>query len=77
VLWYGHPVWKTAKTPVAGFKAYAASVTLMIWNGGQIIDDTGRLTPGRHLSTVKIHSTTEIDRATVSGWLKSAQASRR
>jgi hypothetical protein len=72
VIWHGQPVWMRDKKPLAGFKAYTAYVTLMIWNGRDIADPTGRLTPGRHMSTVKIRAIPDIDRDAINSWLRSA-----
>jgi hypothetical protein len=74
VLWHGHPVWMSGKAPLAGFKAYAAHVTLMIWNGSGITDRTGRLVHGRHMSTVRIRATSDIDHGLFTGWLLSTRS---
>jgi hypothetical protein len=30
-IWYGHPVWKNGRQPLAGFKAYNGHVTFLAW----------------------------------------------
>lgn len=73
-LWHGHPVWLSGKKPLAGFKAYASSVTFMIWHGNPISDATGRLRSNAHMATVKLASTSDIDRRTFQRWLRTAHA---
>jgi hypothetical protein len=71
-IWHGHPVWMAGKAPLAGFKAYAKHVTLMIWHGHGIDDPTGRLTTNAHMGTLKLASPADLDADAVSGWLSSA-----
>jgi hypothetical protein len=73
-LWHGHPVWMSGKKPLAGFKAYASHVTFMIWHGNPISDATGRLQSNAHMATVKLGSTSDIDRRTFRRWLRTAHA---
>ncbi len=73
-IWHGHPVWMSGKRPLAGFKAYATHVTFMIWHGNPISDATGRLQSGAHMATVKLRSTSDIDRRAFRGWLETAHA---
>ncbi len=71
-IWHGHPVWLAAKTPVAGFKAYPAYVTLLLWRGQDITDTSGRLEAagsGR-MSSVKLRSSTDLDLPLQADWLR-------
>jgi hypothetical protein len=73
-LWHGHPVWMAGMKPLAGFKAYTAHVTFMIWNGSPIADDSARLEQGPHMATVKVRAAADIDRTTFAGWIRAAHA---
>lgn len=72
VVWHGHPVWMDGKVPLAGFNAYSAYVTFMIWNANQIADPTGRLQFGKHMATVKVRAASEIDPEMFRSWLRAA-----
>lgn len=74
VVWHGHPVWMIGKTPVAGFKAATAFVSLLVWRG-QDIDAPG-LTPAgaSRMATLKIASAGEIDAERFGAWLRAAEA---
>jgi hypothetical protein len=71
-IWHGHPVWMAGRTPLAGFKAYAKHVTLMIWHGQGIDDPSGRLTTNANMGTLKLAFPADLDADAVSGWLASA-----
>ena len=73
-IWHGHPVWMSGKAPLAGFKAYTAHVTFMIWHGDPITDPTGRLQVGARMATVKLASPADIDRTAFARWLGAAHA---
>ena len=72
VMWHGHPVWMDGKTPVAGFKAYGAYVTLMLWQGQRIDDATGRLTASgsAQMASTKIATVDDIEESSISSWLR-------
>ncbi len=71
-MWHGHPVWLSAKTPVAGFKAYPAYVTLLLWRGQEIVDPSGRLEAAGSgtMSSVKLHSDSDLDLPLQADWLR-------
>jgi hypothetical protein len=70
-VWHGHPVWKAGAAPVAGFKAFTAWVTLLLWQGQRIDDPSGTLTPSGagQMASIKIASLAEIDEAAINAWL--------
>ncbi|TFC09909.1 DUF1801 domain-containing protein [Cryobacterium algoritolerans] len=71
-MWHGHPVWLAAKTPVAGFKAYPAYVTLLLWRGQDITDPSGRLEAAGSgkLCSVKLRSRSDLDLPLQADWLR-------
>ncbi len=73
-LWHGHPVWMAGRKPLAGFKAYTAHVTFMIWHGRPIAGDTARLESGPHMATVKVRTAADIDPTAFAGWIRAAHA---
>ncbi len=75
-MWHGHPVWLAAKTPVAGFKAYPAYVTLLLWRGQDITDPSGRLEAAGSgkLSSVKLRSRSDLDLPLQADWLRQVRA---
>lgn len=72
VMWHGHPVWMDGKTPVAGFKAYGAYVTLMLWQGQRIEDPTGRLTASgsAQMTSTKIATGEDLGEESITRWLQ-------
>ncbi len=74
-MWHGHPVWKTGPTPVAGFKAYPSYVTLLLWRGQEVSDNSGRLAAGSGtMASVKLRTVNELDPALVADWLRQLPA---
>jgi hypothetical protein len=73
-LWHGHPVWKIAGAPVAGFKVFPSHVTFMIWRGSEIDDPSGRLRPSgsRGMASVTVADVGGIDGALFAEWLRQA-----
>ena len=71
VIWHGHPVWMSGKTPVAAFKAHTSHVTFMIWKGQEITDRSGRLqaSGSSTMATHKVSSTDDIDSDLFANWL--------
>ena len=71
-MWHGHPVWLAAKTPIAGFKAYPAYVTLLLWRGQDIADPSGRLEAAGSgsMSSVKLRSSADLDLPLQADWLR-------
>jgi hypothetical protein len=71
-IWHGHPVWLSAKTPVAGFKAYPAYVTLLLWRGQEIEDPSGRLEAAGAgtMSSVKLRSGSDLDLPLQADWFR-------
>lgn len=76
VVWHGHPVWMDGKTPVAGFKAAATWVTLLLWQGRRIDDPSGRLaaTGSAQMASARFASVDDVDPAQLRGWLAQAAA---
>jgi hypothetical protein len=71
-IWHGHPVWRSAAGPVAGYKAYTSYVTLMLWRGARIEDPTGSLRPSgpAGMASVKFSSLADLDESAVRDWLR-------
>lgn len=71
VIWHGHPVWMSGKTPVAAFKAHTSHVTFMIWRGQEITDRSGRLQPSGSatMANLKASSTDDVDADLFANWL--------
>lgn len=74
-VWHGHPVWMIGNTPIAGFKAYPKYVTLMLWRGQSINDDTETLAPSGSgdMATLKIADTDGFDGEALDDWLRQAR----
>jgi hypothetical protein len=73
-IWHGHPVWMIGSKPVAGFKAYPAYVTFMLWRGQEIDDDTGSLQPSGKgsMATLKVSHAAEVHGPALRHWLERA-----
>ncbi|MFC5928678.1 DUF1801 domain-containing protein [Cryobacterium melibiosiphilum] len=71
-LWHGHPVWLADGVPVAGFKAYANFVTLLLWRGQRIEDASGKLdaSGGAEMGSVKLRVADDVDAALFDDWLR-------
>lgn len=76
VVWHGHPVWLDGKTPIAGYKAYPAYVTFMIWRGQDLLDAVGALEPAgsQRMATLKTASLDDVDEAKLAVWVREAYA---
>ncbi len=74
VIWHGHPVWMSGKTPVAAFKAHSSHVTFMIWRGQEITDRSGRLQAAGSstMANLKVSSADDIDDSLFVNWLNQA-----
>lgn len=74
IIWHGHPVWMTRKTPVAAFKAHTGHLTFMIWRGQDLIDRSGRLQAAGSstMANVKVYGTEDIDADLFTNWLHQA-----
>lgn len=71
-LWHGHPVWLTDGVPVAGFKAYAKFVTVLLWRGQRIVDATGKLdaSGSAEMGSVKLRDADDVDAPLFDDWLR-------
>jgi len=71
-LWHGHPVWLEDELPVVGFKAYPTFVTVLLWRGQAIKDDSGKLNASgsAEMSEYKLKSVDDFDNALFDGWLE-------
>jgi len=71
-LWHGHPVWLDDGIPVAGFKAYPTFVTVLLWRGQAITDDSGRLNASgsAEMAEFKLHSLDDLNEPLFDGWIK-------
>ncbi len=71
VIWHGHPVWMSGKSPIAAFKAHSTHVTFMLWAGQSITDRSGRLQPAGSatMANLKLRSVDDIDEALFTNWL--------
>ena len=71
LIWHGHPVWMSGKTPVAAFKAHSSHVTFMIWKGQEITDRSGRLQAAGSstMANLKVSSTEDVDADLFANWL--------
>jgi hypothetical protein len=76
-VWHGHPVWKDGTRPVAGFKAYSAHITFMIWAGTTVTDSTKRLQlSSSGMGSIKLRAPADVDATTFAGWLRQACGAR-
>ncbi|MFF3407009.1 DUF1801 domain-containing protein [Streptomyces sp. NPDC002742] len=78
-LWHGHPTWslgdKPGQTPICLLKAYKSYVTFGLWRGQEVADPSGRLVAGaRHMASVKLSRSADVDPALFSEWLRLAVA---
>lgn len=75
VIWHGHPVWMSGKSPIAAFKAHSTHVTFMIWAGQLLTDRSGRLEAAGSatMANLKIRSADDIDEPLFTNWLHQAQ----
>ncbi|MFI7430290.1 DUF1801 domain-containing protein [Micromonospora sp. NPDC049836] len=76
-MWHGHPVWglgdRPGQTPICLVKAYPSQLTFGLWQGQDVVDDTGRLAPGaRRMASVKLRAVDDIDPELFTGWLRQA-----
>ncbi|WP_255455387.1 DUF1801 domain-containing protein [Cryobacterium frigoriphilum] len=71
-LWHGHPVWLQDGVPVAGFKAYANFVTLLLWRGQRITDASGKLdaSGSAEMGSVKLREADDVDAPLFDDWLR-------
>jgi hypothetical protein len=69
-VWHGHPIWKNGMAPVAGFKAYSAYVTFMIWHAESL---TGLSHAANGIGSIKIRTADEIDHAAITAWLRAVR----
>ncbi len=71
-VWHGHPVWRTGSNPVAGYKAYTAHVTLLLWGGADVEDPTGLLqhSGSSGMATVKLRGVDDVDESALRSWLR-------
>ena len=71
-LWHGHPVWLQDGMPVAGFKAYANFVTLLLWRGQLIADASGKLdaSGAAEMGSVKLREADDVDADLFDDWLR-------
>lgn len=71
VIWHGHPVWMSGRTPVAAFKAHTSHLTFMIWKGQEITDRSGRLhaSGSATMADLKVTSIEDIDADLFLNWL--------
>jgi hypothetical protein len=73
-MWHGHPVWMVGTTPVALLKAYSSYVTLGLFQGQLISDESGRLEPAaRQMASLRLRSLADIDEPLFRGWLRQAR----
>jgi hypothetical protein len=70
-MWHGHPVWLRGNDPVAGFKAFPRWVTLLLWHGTEVTEQTGPLTASGDGTrwSLKIAGPDDLDEPAVDGWL--------
>lgn len=75
VIWHGHPVWMSGKTPIAAYKAHATHVTFMIWTGQLLTDRSGRLQAAGSstMANLKVRTADDIDETLFANWLHQAQ----
>jgi hypothetical protein len=71
-LWHGHPVWLKDGVPVAGFKAYANFVTLLLWQGQRIADSSGKLdaSGSAEMGSVRLRAADDVDPPLFDDWLR-------
>ncbi|MEV4491106.1 DUF1801 domain-containing protein [Micromonospora coxensis] len=78
-MWHGHPVWgrgdRPGREPVCLVKAYPSYLTFGLWQGQQVDDPSGRLTPGaRSMASVRLRTADEVDPVLFGDWLRQAYA---
>ncbi|SCG61193.1 DUF1801 domain-containing protein [Micromonospora coxensis] len=78
-MWHGHPVWgrgdRPGRDPVCLVKAYPSYLTFGLWQGQEVDDPSGRLTPGaRSMASVKLRTPDEVDPVLFGDWLRQAYA---
>ena len=71
LIWHGHPVWMSGRSPVAAFKAHGSHVTFMLWAGQSITDRSGRLeaSGSATMTNLKLRTTDDIDEPLFINWL--------
>ncbi|AJT41047.1 DUF1801 domain-containing protein [Psychromicrobium lacuslunae] len=70
-LWHSHPVWMVGKQPIAGFKAFPQYITLLLWQGQRIKDESKLLSPSgsAEMAVLKLSSLDELDSELLASWL--------
>jgi hypothetical protein len=71
---WAKPTWNIGKAPICYMKAASEHLTLGLWRGASIHDDTGRLEISeRVMAHLKLRSVCDVDAAVFADWLGQAR----
>ena len=74
VMW-GHPTWSVGHDPVCYLRATDAELLFGFWNGGSLLDPSGRMQAhGSIMGHATLRGPEDVDEALFAGWLREARA---